>query len=162
MRLIEPGDWDRIGEIEAAEYGARGLAEGRELLKSRWGKETSFVLESEGRVDGYVIALPYPLDTGPDPAIAERVVHRSSNLHLHDIVVSEELRGRGWAGRMTGRLVERARRSGYQRISLVALGGVTGFWAGQGFESRPDVPLPDGYGPGAVYMSRVIADEERA
>ncbi|MBM2615061.1 hypothetical protein JIG36_05740 [Actinoplanes sp. LDG1-06] len=156
IRPIGDHDWDAIALLEKEAYAASGISEERAVLESRGriSPATSFVLETEDGVGGYLLALPYPPDEFPDPHRAETVRHRSANLHLHDIVVGEGLRGRGWARRLVRHLTET---TPYERISLVAVGGKAGFWAARGFHEHPEVPLPPGYGPGAVYMSRVIA-----
>ncbi|WP_372671787.1 GNAT family N-acetyltransferase [Amycolatopsis kentuckyensis] len=159
VRPISAEDWTGIAALEARAYGGRGLSESRPVLESRGRSSpvTSFVLDAGDRVGGYLLALPYPRFRFPDPARAEDTVFRSPNLHLHDIVVGDELRGRGWAKRLLRHLTETARSFRYERISLIAVGGTTGFWAAQGYRAHPEVAVPAGYGPDAVYMSREIA-----
>ncbi|MEV4636557.1 GNAT family N-acetyltransferase [Actinoplanes sp. NPDC049548] len=158
VRPIGAGDWPAIAALEAATYGASGLSESRAVLESRARSSpaTSFVLDLGDRVGGYLLALPYPPFRFPHPDRAEHTVHRSSNLHLHDIVVDDRIRGRGWARRMLRHLTDTAKSSRYERVSLIAVGGTTGFWSAQGYRPHPEVSLPAGYGPGAVYMSRAI------
>ena len=50
-----------------------------------------------------------------------------------------------------------ARSQGYERISLVAVGGSDTYWSARGFTAHPDVPLPDGYGTDALYMSTTLS-----
>ena len=161
VRPITPDDWSAIATLEADTYAPSGLSEGRAVLESRGrsSPETSFVLDTGERIGGYLLALPYPWCRFPDLTRAERTVFRSSNLHLHDVVVGAGLRGRGWARRMLRQLTDTARSFRYERISLVAVGGSAGFWSAQGYRAQPRVALPGGYGPDAVYMSRVITDE---
>ena len=162
IRPIDAGDWSTIAELEAAEYAPRGLSESRAALESRWAKETSFVLDGGERLGGYVLALPYPPNRFPDPGRPETTAYHSANLHLHDIVVSAELRGRGWGTRLLRHLTDAARSFRYERISLIAVDGAAGFWSTRGFRAHPEVTLPAGYGPGAVYMSRPITGEGEA
>ncbi|WP_377273790.1 GNAT family N-acetyltransferase [Peterkaempfera sp. SMS 1(5)a] len=159
VRPISADDWDTIVTLEAGAYGASGISESRAVLESRarTSPETSFVLDAGERVGGYLLALPYPPFRFPDLARAEDTVHRSSNLHLHDIVIGDDFRRRGWAKHLLRHLTDIASSSGYERISLVAVGGTTGFWSARGYHVHPEIPLPPGYGPDAVYMSRVIA-----
>jgi ornithine decarboxylase len=161
VRPINTDDWNAIAALEAGAYTASGLSESRAALDSRARSSpaTSFVLDAGGRIRGYVLALPYPLFRFPDLARAEDTVFRSSNLHLHDMVVGDEFRGRGWAKRLLRHLTDTAMSSRYKRISLVAVGGTAGFWSAHGYRVHSDIALPAGYGPDAVYMSRVIADE---
>ncbi len=156
IRPIDAGDWSAIAGLESAAYAPHGLSERREVLESRWAKETSFVLDLGDRPGGYLLALPYPRDRCPDPALPEAVAFQSSNLHLHDIVVGAGLRGEGWGTRMVRHLAEVAESFRYERISLVAVGGTARFWSRQGFRPEPGVALPAGYGPDAVYMTRAV------
>jgi ornithine decarboxylase len=161
IRPIDADDWNTIATLEAGAYSGSGLSESRAALESR-GRSfpaTSFVLDAGERVGGYLLALPYPRFRFPDPARVEESVFRSSNLHLHDIVIGDEFRGRGWAKRMLRHLTDTAKSFRYERISLVAVDGTAGFWTAHGYHVHPEITLSDGYGPNAVYMSRVIADE---
>jgi ornithine decarboxylase len=161
VRSINEDDWSTIAALEAGAYSANGLSESRAALESRArdSPATSFVLDIGERVSGYLLALPYPRFRFPHPDRVEDTVFRSSNLHLHDIVVGDEFRGRGWAKRMLRHLTDTARSLRYERISLVAVGGTTGFWSAHGYRVHPEITLPTGYGADAVYMSRVITDE---
>ena len=161
VRPITADDWSAIAALEADTYAASGLSEGRAALESRGrsSPETSFVLDTGEHIGGYLLALPYPWRRFPHLDRPERTAFRSSNLHLHDVVIGAGLRGRGWARRLLRHLTGAARSLRYERISLVAVGGTAGFWSAQGFDAQPRVALPGGYGPGAVYMSRVITEE---
>ncbi|MBL7261633.1 GNAT family N-acetyltransferase [Paractinoplanes lichenicola] len=156
FRPIAEADWDAVAELEAAAYSSHGLSEGPAALRSRAANSTSFVLDTGERVGGYLIALPYPRFRFPDLSRPERSVFGSTNLHLHDVVVDEKLRGRGWGRRMLRRLKAIAEAQAYERISLVAVDGLAPYWASHGFAPHPGLTPPDGYGPGAVYMSRSL------
>ncbi|WP_306298034.1 GNAT family N-acetyltransferase [Streptomyces sp. 13-12-16] len=155
VRAIAEDDWPRIAALEAGVYAPASLSEGVEALRSRGraSPETCFVLETGDRVAGYVLALPYPRLRYPDLTRPEERAYDSRNLHLHDLVIADDLRGRGLGGRLLRHLTLVARRSSYERISLVAVGGTAGFWAGHGYRPEPGAELPAGYGDGAVYMS---------
>ncbi|UQU64754.1 GNAT family N-acetyltransferase [Couchioplanes caeruleus] len=161
VRPISAGDWHAIAELEAAAYSAKGLSEDPAVLRSRAARSpaTSFVLDAGERIGGYLLALPYPRFRAPSLERAEDRTFDSANLHLHDIVVGPQFRGRGWAKRMVRHLTATARSLRYERISLVAVGGSAGFWSAQGYHPHPHAALPSGYGPDAVYMSRVITEE---
>ncbi|WP_405982859.1 GNAT family N-acetyltransferase [Streptomyces sp. NBC_00158] len=160
MRGISAADWDAVAELEAAVYGPLGLSEGRTALESRGRPSpgTCFTLHHEGRVAGYVLAFPYPASRCPDLLRPERTVHRSRNLHLHDIVVAEDLRGRGYGRNLLHHLSATARTAGYQRISLVAVYGMETFWAAHGYRPQDEVTPPPHYGGNAVYMSKPIRE----
>ncbi|MEV0536081.1 GNAT family N-acetyltransferase [Kitasatospora sp. NPDC050463] len=155
VRLLAAEDWDEVEALEARTYGASGLSEGRASLESRGraSPTTCFVLEHRGRFGGYLLALPYPLHRYPDLGRAEASGFRTTNLHLHDVVITEELRGRGLAPLMHGHLAETARVRQFETVSLVAVGGSEAFWAPLGYRADPEVELPESYGARAVYMS---------
>ncbi|MFF7632749.1 GNAT family N-acetyltransferase [Kitasatospora sp. NPDC008050] len=160
IRPVHDGDWDAIVALEAAAYGDSELSEERAALESRGrvSPGTSFVLEHEQRLLGYVLALPYPMDRYPDLSRAERWAHRSGNLHLHDLVIAAQERGRGLGARLLAHLTATAAAGGFERISLVAVGGAHTFWAAHGFRTHREVALPPGYGPDARYMSSAVPD----
>jgi GNAT superfamily N-acetyltransferase len=158
IRTISAGDWADIAALEAGVYAGTGLSEERAALESRARSSpaTCFVLDAGHRLAGYLLSLPYPMFRCPDLTRAEQVVFRSANLHLHDLVVAEGFRGRGLAHRLLRHLAATARSQTYQRISLVAVAGSNTFWSANGFRALPQVVLPDGYGPDAMYMSRAM------
>ncbi|AEW99349.1 hypothetical protein SCATT_p11560 (plasmid) [Streptantibioticus cattleyicolor NRRL 8057 = DSM 46488] len=157
MRHIQDADWPAIVALEAGAYTRHGLSEGRAALQSRVraSPRTCFVLDHHDRVAGYLLALPYPPFRVPDLARTEGSAARHhGNLHLHDVVVAEPLRGRGLGGHLLRHLTTTAAPAGYRRLSLVAVAGSGTYWAGHGFTAHPGVELPDSYGTDAVYMSR--------
>ncbi len=160
-------DWDAIAEIEHATYAPLDLSEGREALRG-WGAispETCFVLELERRVVGYLLALPYPAGEAPslgrpehtdvtEVAEADAV---SGNLHLHDLALAKDVRGRGLSKLLLRRLEEVAATRMFAQICLVSVGGSESFWAAAGYTARRAVPVAVSYGPQAVYMSEAGA-----
>jgi ribosomal protein S18 acetylase RimI-like enzyme len=161
IRPIEECDWPTIADLEKRAYTPLGLCEGSAALQSRADVSpgTCFVLDDDGVVAGYLVALPYPRFQFPELSKTEAgwaPEHRPANLHLHDLVVGEEFRGRGWAGRLAGHLTAVALSLRFETISLVAVGGSDRWWRTLGFQGHPEVAPPAGYGPGPVVMSRSI------
>ncbi|MER6110935.1 GNAT family N-acetyltransferase [Streptomyces hirsutus] len=154
IRPLAEDDWPRVAALEAEVYAPAGLSEGREALESRGraSPATCFVLETGDRIAGYVLALPYPPSRYPDLERPEERSFTSSHLHLHDLVVADDLRGRGLGSRLVRHLTAAARQ-GYEEVSLVAVGGTESFWARHGFRPDRRVELPASYGENAVYMS---------
>jgi GNAT superfamily N-acetyltransferase len=155
VRRIADGDWDAIVALEAAAYTPLGISEGRAPLESkvRASPDTCLALDVGGRTAGYLLALPYPPSAYPELSRGEQTVFRSANLHLHDLVIAADLRGRGLGRRMLGRLTADAARQGFERISLVAVGGSHTFWSAAGFRAHEGAVDSGGYGPDSVYMS---------
>ncbi|BCY08405.1 GNAT family N-acetyltransferase [Actinoplanes sp. L3-i22] len=158
IRPIEPGDWPAIVTLEAEAYGKQELSETPEALRSRAHPATSFALDLGDRIGGYLLALPYPPGRFPDLARAETTAFRSTDLHLHDMVIDPDLRGRGWGRRLAQHLIKTGQLLSYEGISLVAVDGAAGFWSSLGFRVQPRVTLPARYGPDAVYMSRDLKE----
>lgn len=158
IRRIGADDWGDVVALEAAAYTPLGLSEGRAALESkvRVSPTTCFVLDVEERPAGYLLALPYPMSEAPALARREEAVFHSHNLHVHDLVIAEDLRGRGLGRRLLRHLTGRARQQGYEQMSLVAVGGSHTFWAANGFTARRGVVNSESYGAGSVYMSMTL------
>lgn len=114
------------------------------------------VLMGEAGMVGYAFAHPArlfqppPLDTVFDafPSPAEC-------LHLHDIAVLPEMRGRGATGRFLDWLRQVARRDGIAKLALVAVNGSVEYWCRHGFAPASDPALDKvlgSYGGGGTYM----------
>ncbi|MGW1029993.1 GNAT family N-acetyltransferase [Streptomyces sp. NPDC002577] len=166
IRHITDADWDGIVAMESRAYARLGLSEGRAALRSRAdaSPSTCFVLDVGSRPAGYLLALPYPAFRYPDLDRAEETVAPSSatrNLHLHDIVITESLRGTGLAQRLLNHLTLTARSHGHERISLIAVGCSETFWSTRGFTAHPGIS-PGGYGTNAVYMSKAVPADRAA
>ncbi|WP_328874473.1 GNAT family N-acetyltransferase [Streptomyces sp. NBC_00287] len=162
IRTIADADWPGVAALEAAVYGGSSLLEGRAALESRGraSPSTCFVLDLDDRIAGYVLALSYPAFRYPDLGRSERNVFRSPNLHLHDLAVAEQLRGRGWGSALLRQLTVAARSQRYRRISLIAVGGMETFWSAHGYLTHREVQLPPSYGKNAVYMSTALHGAE--
>ncbi len=158
LRLVRDSDWPDIAALEADAYAGSSLAEGRVVLESRGraAPATCFVLDLDGRVAGYVLALPYPMFQYPDLTRAEQPAAPSRNLHLHDMVVARDERGRGRGSGLLSHLTQTAGAAGYEHISLVAVEGKAAFWGARGFRAHEEAAVPPDYGDNAVYMSRAL------
>lgn len=155
LRPLQTADWPGVVALESATYAPLGLSEDPAVLRSRAGAGTSFVLSLGSSLAGYLLALPYPYGEFPHLTDASSPAS-SADLHLHDMVIAAEHRGFGLGRRLAEHLLSAARARSYARVSLVSVGGSGAFWTRHGFQSRPEVPAPAGYGPGATYMSRPL------
>ncbi|WP_250404367.1 GNAT family N-acetyltransferase [Streptomyces cellostaticus] len=161
IRGITEADWPQVAALEAGAYADTPLTEGEAGLRSRTSAGTCFVLDLDGRLAGYVLALPYPMFRYPDLHRPERVAHRSPNLHLHDLVVSAPLRRGGLGSRLVRHLHRAAGTRGYRTMSLIAVAGKESFWRANGYRPHPGARPPAGYGADAVYMSAPVATGHR-
>lgn len=159
--LTEP-DWPAVMALEAEAYADTALTEGEAALRSRAAAGTCLVLDLDGRIAGYALALPYPRFRYPDLAGPEETTHRSANLHLHDLVVTAPLRRRGLGSRMARHLADVALARGFRTMSLIAVAGKEPFWRANGYRAHPEARLPAAYGPRAVYMSAQLAAVRKA
>ncbi|MFD7582274.1 GNAT family N-acetyltransferase [Kitasatospora sp. NPDC059811] len=166
IRLLREEDWDAVVALEERAYAASGLSEGREALQSRHraSPDTCFALEHPGGLGGYLLALPYPLFRCPDlsrseDADGDGTGGRPANMHAHDLVIAEQLRGRGLAPRMMRHLDDTALAAGHRTVSLVAVLGAQAVWARLGYRARPEIGLPASYGADAVYMAKPLEPE---
>ncbi|QTE01550.1 GNAT family N-acetyltransferase [Streptomyces cyanogenus] len=157
VRGITEADWPQVAALEAGAYADTSLTEGEAGLRSRAPAGTSFVLDLDGRIAGYVLALPYRRFHCPDLTRPEQVAHHTTNLHLHDLVVSAPLRRRGLGTRLVRHLTDAARARGFTTMSLVAVAGKEPFWRANGYRPHPGARVPAGYGGGALYMSAQLA-----
>ncbi|OKJ09351.1 GNAT family N-acetyltransferase [Kitasatospora sp. CB01950] len=159
IRQLADGDWDAVVALEHDAYAADGLSEGREALQSRARRspETCYVLEQHGAVRGYLLSLPYPPLECPDLAVPEQDgAVESDNLHVHDLVLAEELRGRELASNLMDHVHARAVEGGFTQISMVAVRGSDILLRFFGYRAHREVSLPASYGRRAVYMSRPV------
>ena len=158
IRQLTDDDWDAVVALEHDAYAADGLSEGRESLQSRalGSPGTCFVLEQHGAVRGYLLSLPYPPLRCPDLAEAEETAFESGNLHVHDLVIAEELRGREIAEDFMRYLQARAAELEFEQISMVAVRGTDILLRLLGYRANREVAVPASYGRRAVYMSMPV------
>lgn len=115
------------------------------------------VLQSATKILGYAFAHPIQENTPPALDSAPAVIPSDANqFYIHDVVVSERLRGGGYARIAVNKLLDVGKE--YPSIALISVYGTTGFW--KRFEFR-ESPLPDPckllpYGEDAVFMVRKL------
>jgi GNAT superfamily N-acetyltransferase len=157
----------READLPAAEALARGFhtdhPEGPDIApeRLRLAPHWCFVLVLQGGFAGYAIAHPWggPLPPGLDTRV-QRLPESPDTLHLHDVVLVEDARGRGHAPRLLRILLQQAASSGLDRVTLIAVGNAAPYWRGQGFAADPDPEriafVSASYGPGAIPMLRAV------
>jgi ornithine decarboxylase len=167
VRPIREEDWRHVARIEHETYAPLGLSEGESALRAwaRISPETCFVLEHGGAVAGYVLALPHPPGEPPAlgrPAAPAAEAAPPAHLHLHDLALDPAVRGGGLSKLLLRRLENTAAARVIETVGLVSVGGSDGFWAAAGFEVRPGVPVPEGYGERSVYMTKAVEVDQLA
>jgi GNAT superfamily N-acetyltransferase len=98
---------------------------------------------------GTPLAWNKPLATHAAPAPGDW-------FYVHDIAIHPEWAGAGLAARLLTKVLDAGRRLALSRAMLVAVQGADAYWARHGFVAQPP-PMPvQGFGDGAVWMTRVL------
>jgi predicted N-acetyltransferase YhbS len=112
-----------------------------------------------GETVGYLIALPWEFSN--PPALNARTCELPSSpscLYLHDLAVTPEARKSGAGRALVEAFLNRLKRSGLARASLVAVQDSAPYWERHGFRPvAPSEPLKaklSTYGEGVQYMER--------
>ena len=159
-QIVEIPDqaWSQIEQIQEVAY-RDGLAEDIDILKikAEVSPETCFVCLDDEQVLGYVLAHPWESDHPPcinqDISDREEVVSAedASTLYIHDLAISPQARGEGVAQALIENLLEQAQSLDINKVSLVAVQGMSGFWSKYGFKSIKSNSTKS-YGDDAQFM----------
>jgi ribosomal protein S18 acetylase RimI-like enzyme len=118
-----------------------------------------FALGRGESVAGYCLAHPWT-EAGPPPldSLLGRLPDAPATLHLHDLVIAPEARGRGLSTALVGRLEAEAR-GRFRALSLVAIAGKATFWARRGFHDATTPAMQAAlatYDPQAAFLLRPL------
>ena len=152
---ISEESWKGILKLQGEAYTDLPPEE-LDILKSKWeaSPATCFVLQSASKdILGYLLSHPWSSDEPPKLFEKYSPCSSSDTLYLHDLAVSQELRGLGVGRQLTNRLLYLAKFHNYKRILLVAVQGSEGFWGGLGFREVQGTPVCSNYGFNAKLMS---------
>lgn len=89
--------------------------------------------------DGTGYCLAHPGRVGDAPALdslLDRLPEKPDCLYLHDLALLDQSRGRGLGRAAVDMLAEVARRHGFRRIALTAVGSSPAFWSRLGFAAH--------------------------
>jgi ribosomal protein S18 acetylase RimI-like enzyme len=112
--------------------------------------DACLVAVREGVAVGYCVALWATCGRPPKLDESAYAPRAPCGLHLHDIALAPEARGRGLVGAALSHL---SRVADGAPLSLVAVNGTHALWRRHGFaEAAVDEDVRASYGPGAVYM----------
>lgn len=157
--MTEP-DLDRVAEI--ALIGFPNHFEGRPMFANRLALSAAgcFVLQTEGGLEGYIIAYPWSLGTAPVlNTPIEALPDRPDVVYLHDLVLTPAVRGQGQSKPAVAAVVEMTKDLGLPTVALVAVNDAVDFWTGHGFEvlQTPGMGAKlASYGSDARYMTRPV------
>lgn len=153
IRAIKIGDWPAIATVQQQSYHdiePEPLA----VLQNKWqlSPDSCFVMELHDQVQGYCLAHPW-LEGNP-PALYSMLEPclAANTLYLHDIAVSPEARGHGFATQAFRRLVQFALQQQLPTLSLVAVQGAADYWQMLGFRPRTIEKSLASYTDDACYM----------
>jgi GNAT superfamily N-acetyltransferase len=148
---------NQVLELQELAYAQNYLESAESFtVKIAAGPETCFGAWFDGRLVGYLVAVPLDRDEPlslnsthiqPTPMAEAQV------LYIHDLAVRPERRKTGLGDVLLVHLYESAIRYGIEAYSLVAVQNSSGYWAQRGFTPQEGPPAI-GYGPEAVRMSR--------
>lgn len=148
-------DLRNLEQIEAAVYPPH-LAESPEVLGSRIKIAPHFcgVAKLDHHCVGYVLAHPWLDNSSPGLGkILDSIPQNADVIHLHDMAVLPEMRGKGAARLMLTWLESRLLVEGFSAITLVAVDGADKFWRVMGFD---DLGPASGYDDVARLMRRHV------
>lgn len=119
------------------------------------------VLDQDGTVQGYIISHPILRDEPPDLNNMLGNIHKDADTYyIHDLVVANQLRGRGLAASGIVQALATAAREGFVRTCIISVYGTADFWSRYGFQRQEATGVMArkllGYGPDAVYMVRYV------
>lgn len=151
---ISEKSWDEILKIQEEAY-TELPPEDLNILKSKWlaSPDTcSIYMSNENKILAYLLSHPWGSDSPPKLNEEVPVNNETSNLYLHDLALSNEVRGRGIARVLVENLINNAKTQGFTKILLVAVQGSSSFWAKYGFMDIVNAYICPSYGNAAKLM----------
>lgn len=120
-----------------------------------------FALDRGGAIAGYGFSHPWLRETTPAlDALLGALPERAMAHFIHDVALSEAVRGQGFGRALVPMLCDVARGEGLAWLTLVAIGARVPFWQGVGFTAVADRARQQAakakYGADAVAMEREV------
>jgi GNAT superfamily N-acetyltransferase len=157
-RPARTGDAGAIAARAAAMLGPYG--EGTEVYAERiaLAPDGCLVLAQGDRILGHFLSHPWRRGVVPAlNAMLGAIPDDPDCWYVHDVVITPEARGGGFAEIALEIVAAAARVRGLDRFTLIAVGGADLFWQRLGFAAVSGAD-PGGPGPGTVYMERAVDD----
>ncbi|MBV7314488.1 GNAT family N-acetyltransferase [Shewanella sp. NIFS-20-20] len=135
LRPIEERDWPAIMAIQEQCYHAIE-PEPLHVMQSKWqvAPQTCLVVCLDSCVMGYCLAHPWL--QGHPPALNQvltEAMPQPDTLYLHDMALSQAIRGQGGAQQMLNQLKLLAQAQQLNSMSLIAIQGAASYWQAAGF-----------------------------
>lgn len=159
LRSMKPTDLDQVMELQHLAYVPE-FHESRATFQNKLEHypETTWIMESGGLVLAYLFAQP--ADKGSPPPLNDEITHKGElnrdTLHLHDLTVSNRVRGRGFAQVLVQSCLKQGEKQGFNWASLVAVQNSVHFWSRLGFVITPPTKSLESYGQDAAYLIRPL------
>ena len=115
-----------------------------------------FVLDGAAGIQGYVLSHPWVFGQPPSlNTMLGELPEAADTFYLHDLALLPHARAAGAGNAAVGLIIERAKRDGFQALSLLAVGQSLTFWRRHGFRAvDPGLDLSS-YGT-ATFMTRPV------
>lgn len=167
LRPLGVADVDQVLRIQAACYGA-ALVEGRAVFQRRLAAphHCSWGAAADGAGLAAYLAAYWSQPGKLTPLHGEFAAPQAQAtpvLYLHDMAVAPTAAGQGLARRLLEAAWAQARARGVRHAALVSVQDSQTYWLRQGFAVAPVADALQAahlasYGPGAVYMQRVLPE----
>lgn len=156
---MRAADLDGVLAVQAHCYPApMQEAGGVVAARLRAAPDSVLVAEDGEGVCAYLFAYPSLLGKVTALGAAFALPAAPDTLYLHDLAVAPRAHGRGLGRRLVQAMLAVGVRRGLAHSALVSVQDSQAFWESFGYAAGPEQdPAPlDGYGSGALYMTRLL------
>lgn len=157
IRPINETMWDDILRIQSDVY-YQIEPEDLHTLRSKWivSPDCCFVYYKHQTIAAYLLAHAWNSDIPPSLSEPIRFDCHGEILLLHDLAVSDLVKGEGVGRKMVNHLVSLATDRMFREIRLVSIQDSASFWKKFGFVVVENQSLCKSYGKDAVVMQRLL------
>nr|WP_314899820.1 GNAT family N-acetyltransferase [uncultured Deefgea sp.] len=157
IRHQTPSDIQAILDIQAACYPADFIESAETLLcKQALAPNTSWLIEIQGEVMGYLFCHPWRHDTPPQLGQKlTKLPEQPDRFYIHDLAILPAGRGKQLAKQLIEHALNWAQQAEFDRAMLVAVQGAKSFWQKHHFTVKTPQQV-EGYGDDAACMHRAL------
>lgn len=149
-------DAEAIAARAAAALGAYGEAAAVYAERIALAPEGCLVLEHAGDIVGHFLSHPWRRGSVPQiNAMLGALPEDADCWYVHDVVIAPEARRGGFAEAALEIVATAARAQGFDRLTLIAVGGADRYWQRLGFEAVSNQAERE-LAADKVYMERAI------